>query len=133
MKEHRCPDCAETDVAKFHKDRSTPTGLNRLCKVCAHERRLLKQRLNPQREWRNSSNYHARKNAATPRWLRPAQLDEMGRMEESADRLTVQTGVKHAVDHIVPLVSLFHEGRRAGLLRPHTRSGGAGQWRQRQG
>jgi hypothetical protein len=50
-----------------------------------------------------SARRRARKSNATPTWLTPDHHAEMLRFYEEAARLTVETGVIHHVDHIVPL------------------------------
>lgn len=50
----------------------------------------------------NSKRRAAEKNA-TPPWLTKEHLAQMTRVYEDAERLTVETGVLHHVDHIVPL------------------------------
>lgn len=70
------------------------------------------KRLEYGREWRRAN--HARcialavkretvKRRATPSWLPKAQLEEMAAFYETATRLTRETGIRHDVDHIVPL------------------------------
>jgi 5-methylcytosine-specific restriction endonuclease McrA len=59
---------------------------------------------------RNSEAYkfrvRARRRAskqARPKWLTPEQRDEMNTMYKRARALTIETGILHHVDHIVPL------------------------------
>ena len=74
------------------------------------------KRLEQSKEWRKknpeqwrllqriaASKRKAFKIQATPNWLSIEQLDAIKRVYIEADRLTQQTGVKHEVDHIVPL------------------------------
>jgi hypothetical protein len=45
---------------------------------------------------------HAKKLSATPSWANPAKIEAV---YAEATRLTRETGIKHHVDHIVPLIS----------------------------
>ena len=51
----------------------------------------------------NAARYKARKNKATPVWLDAIQLAQIQEFYDIASCRTVQTGVPHHVDHIVPL------------------------------
>lgn len=60
---------------------------------------------------KGNTEYQSRKNAirrsahanATPRWLTAIQKAQMAEFYEISKAKTVQTGIKHHVDHIVPL------------------------------
>ena len=54
-----------------------------------------------------SGKNRAAKSRATPAWASPERIAEVYRL---ADRLTKETGVKHQVDHIVPLRSKIVSG-----------------------
>lgn len=47
--------------------------------------------------------YHAQKLQATPNWLTEDQLKEMDFIYNKSATITKETGIKHQVDHIVPL------------------------------
>ena len=53
----------------------------------------------------NESMREAQKLKATPKWLTKSQRDEIRSFYTEAKRLTLETGVLHHVDHIVPLRS----------------------------
>jgi hypothetical protein len=64
------------------------------------------------REWvknnRAVSNSHkakrrAKERSATPNWLTKEQIDAIKAIYSEAERLTQETGIRHEVDHIVPL------------------------------
>lgn len=65
------------------------------------------------KQWRNKNKalvclYQANRRAAiiqaTPKWLTIDDLDTMRSFYVEAQRLTFETGIKHHVDHIVPLL-----------------------------
>jgi len=51
--------------------------------------------------------YHAKRRAAkiqqTPSWLTKEHLDQILEFYKKAQRLSEETGIKHSVDHIIPL------------------------------
>ena len=47
--------------------------------------------------------YRARRLQATPSWLNKSQVDQMKEVYVSCKDVTLETGVEHHVDHIVPL------------------------------
>lgn len=69
----------------------------------ARERSRVSARKNPARRKAAKIKYEAKREAATPPWLTQAQWSEMNRYYEEARRLTRETGIRHEVDHIVPL------------------------------
>lgn len=101
-----CPDCGEASADRFHLDATKASGHCTYCKTCASARRLVRRERNPNREKRNSANYALRKNQSRPLWLNPAQIDELERFQERAERETIRTKIVHVVDHIVPLCGI---------------------------
>ena len=65
------------------------------------ERTLQWQRQNPAKTAAKNALRKARCLQATPEWV---DLKEIGQVYKEAHRLTKETGIKHEVDHIVPLV-----------------------------
>lgn len=57
-------------------------------------------RKNPARVKANKIKYETKRLVATPLW---ASLDEMNKIYEQAKMLTITTGIKHQVDHIIPI------------------------------
>lgn len=51
--------------------------------------------------WRAA--YRARKLQATPSWLNKSQMDQMKEIYVACRNVTLETGIEHHVDHIVPL------------------------------
>lgn len=95
------------------------------CVICDRERNLKSYHENPGvyreygKKWLqenrarvNSYNMarYAGLKRATPDWLSAAQQDEIVSFYEKAKQLTKQTGVKHEVDHIVPLKGVYVSG-----------------------
>lgn len=58
---------------------------------------------NPAKASQKSSRYTARKLRSQPRWLTVFHLAQIEEMYEVAIAVSCQTGIKHHVDHIVPL------------------------------
>lgn len=52
-----------------------------------------------------SAKRRAKKNSATPSWLTQTDTSKIKSIYKMANSLTKKTGIKHQVDHIVPLVS----------------------------
>lgn len=53
----------------------------------------------------NAAKRNAQKKRASPPWLTPKHWAQIKGFYDEAERLTQETGVKHEVDHIVPLVN----------------------------
>lgn len=110
--EKKCRDCNQVKSAKeFNRARSARDGLATYCKTCMRARWLKSNGPEHVREWYRNNRavataYVAKRRAlkvrATPAW---SDQQAIRRFYEEAHRLTVTTGVKHAVDHIVPLNS----------------------------
>lgn len=66
-------------------------------------RSRLSNRKNPARVKANKIKYETKRTAATPRWVTEAELQAMNELYERARALTRETGIRHQVDHIIPL------------------------------
>jgi 5-methylcytosine-specific restriction endonuclease McrA len=66
-------------------------------------RSKLSSRKNPARVKANKIKYETKRNSATPKWLTEACIETMNAIYEAARRLTLETGIKHQVDHIIPI------------------------------
>lgn len=66
-------------------------------------RSRLSARKNPARVKANKIKYEAKREVATPKWLRDEHWLQMNEFYEKARALTRETGVRHEVDHIVPI------------------------------
>jgi hypothetical protein len=101
-----CRDCGPKSASSFYRDSTKASGYCTYCKSCEESRRKARRQNNPDREKKNSANYGKRKVDARPKWLAPRDLDAIGRVYETAERMTVKHKIKHVVDHIVPLQGL---------------------------
>jgi 5-methylcytosine-specific restriction endonuclease McrA len=72
-------------------------------KEAQRERSRIANRNNPARVKAAKIRYEYRLTRATPEWLTDEQWTEMNAVYFKARRLTRRTGIKHQVDHIVPL------------------------------
>jgi 5-methylcytosine-specific restriction endonuclease McrA len=129
----RCTKCGETlPIADFHKDKSKFLGVRGECKQChakakqlrlqtpkgAKARRKSVKRYN-QTDKRKAvlATYQLRRKEmqalATPPW---APLHLIASIYAEAERLTVESGVKHEVHHIMPIMEF--EGLFVGLHVP---------------
>lgn len=54
--------------------------------------------------------YRAARRMATPSWLTPEHINEIRQVYEEARRLSLETGIPHEVDHIVPLAGKIVSG-----------------------
>lgn len=66
-------------------------------------RARLSNRKNPARVKANKIKYETKRLNATPKWLTQEDIDSMNDMYEKARILTLATGVKHQVDHVIPI------------------------------
>ena len=78
-------------------------GLRRYCKTCMvlQNKAFLKER--PGLANAKSAKYRALKLQRTPKWLSKAQYKEILGFYSRCREISDRTGVKHEVDHIVPL------------------------------
>lgn len=60
-------------------------------------------RNNPARIKANKIKYETKRDAATPPWLTDEHWNEMNAFYDKARRLTAEVGIRHEVDHIVPI------------------------------
>jgi hypothetical protein len=92
-----CKSCATPrPIEHFGKNRRFPDGLQRRCVFCCRA---------SSRRYRAAGTAQSRDRRA-PRRLRPSgEAKEIAAVHREARRLTRETGIAHAVDHIVPLVS----------------------------
>ena len=60
-------------------------------------------RKNPARVKANKIKYESKLSRATPRWLTEEDWKTMNALYEDARRLSKETGIKHQVDHIIPI------------------------------
>lgn len=126
-----CVSCKETkSVSEFSKDRSRKSGIQNKCKACysQYQRKWSKENRNTHNsvrnkwrqknidKWRSYLNKWRRDNSdlnasyvaarrassikATPLW---ADRQRIKSIYAKAKELTLLTGIKHSVDHIVPL------------------------------
>ena len=113
-----CPICnIDKPLSEYYPHATHSSGRSYECKQChldkAKEyRERNKEKLKEKRreylsgKGRDPEILKVRKNKPNmyrPKWLSPAQLVEIERVRFRAIELTILTGVKHVVDHIVPL------------------------------
>lgn len=73
-------------------------------KLAAARRRAREcNRRNPARIKANKIRYESQLKRATPAWLTKEDWKAMNAFYEEAKRLTLETGLRHEVDHIIPL------------------------------
>jgi hypothetical protein len=71
------------------------------------------KKLNPSKNAKNSSAKRAKKLQATPSWLTAIHHAQIQEMYDVAVAKTIQTGIKHHVDHIFPLQGKNFSGLHA--------------------
>ena len=54
--------------------------------------------------------YRASKLSATPEWLTDTHIDEMQNLYKECEEISIDTGIKHHVDHIIPLQGKLVKG-----------------------
>lgn len=129
----RCTKCGETlPIAEFHKDKRRPLGVNSQCKKCRRQitikrhsttkgaklRRKSVKRYNRSDKRRAAiHSYSVRRREmqtlATPPW---SPLHAIAAVYSEAERLTLESGIKHEVHHIMPIMEF--EGLFVGLHVP---------------
>lgn len=98
-----CTKCNEKKLtSEFHRNKTQTSGLSSCCKDCASKSTLKYIKENPAKDAARAASRRARKVMATPRWAKTNTIDEL---YLEANELTKTTGVRHSVDHIVPLNS----------------------------
>lgn len=98
VSEKVCPTCNESKPSRlFGRDGSRPDGLSSQCKRC---RNVEYKRKNAGRVIEQTTYRKRHIRMATPRWV---SRDEIRAFYDSAAALSNGTGIKHHVDHIVPL------------------------------
>lgn len=111
-----CLKCGEVkEVSLFYKRNSKPHSY---CKQCCDKKSIEWRSKNREKERTRSSNnrfknpdiacsYVAKRRSlklqATPKWLTEDDFKQIRSIYKQAHTLTKQTGVKHHVDHIIPL------------------------------
>jgi len=112
----------EKNISLFSKNRARKDGLHPSCKECKNKGNAKYHSKNRDKEAQYSRQYYkkiakfevekrreltarrrARKLSATPKWLSVQQLQEIKKKYALATMLTQNSGIVHAVDHIVPL------------------------------
>lgn len=74
-------------------------------------RSRLSNRKNPARVKANKIKYETKRKLATPPWVTDEDMREMNAVYEKARWLTRITGIRHQVDHIIPI-----QGKRVSGL-----------------
>lgn len=115
-----CSNCNETkDLTEFYKDGKAKDKLTHRCKSCIKEQCLLYSKSSAGKATRSDYNKkwskinahkknascrarQAQKLMAVPKWT---SLLELKKFYKLAKELESKTGIRHEVDHIVPLVS----------------------------
>lgn len=120
-----CNKChTEKPVAEFRKCRVNKDGLRHDCKVCQSKADKVYRQLNKERKLELSRAYTLRNKdkvlAKTRKYqaaklnkmpnLPPEDLEKIKEIYAEARRITLETGVPHEVDHIVPLQGKEKQG-----------------------
>lgn len=88
--------CALLEKITVHRTPESKLAAKRAAsRKCAHK--------NPARMKAHKIKYEAQRAKATPPWLTSEQWAEMNAIYEKARKLTLETGIRHEVDHIHPL------------------------------
>lgn len=66
-------------------------------------RSRLSNRKNPARVKANKIKYETKRNSATPKWITDDDMIAMNEIYKEARKLTRKTGIRHEVDHIIPI------------------------------
>lgn len=98
----RCAVCADIlSLDSFCKNTSEAIGYNSKCRKCVAElRKLEAPKINELTAKRRASKFQA-----TPKWLTKKQRSDILAFYKKAKQLETKTGVKHNVDHIIPIQS----------------------------
>ncbi|MHA2062798.1 MAG: HNH endonuclease signature motif containing protein [Candidatus Thorarchaeota archaeon] len=103
-----CPDCKRAlRGADYYSAPRNLDGLSTRCKECHNSRgreygRVYRKR-NRAKLTALEMKRTARKLSATPSWLSERQIKEIEGFYVLARKQTIETGIKHEVDHIIPL------------------------------
>ena len=116
-----CTTCDQTlPISDYHKAKWAHLGINTVCKACSNQKTKVWRSENKEKNAELQKRYRlanpdkgrervrrrqAAKLQATPSWLSETHISEMVLFYTEARQKTVETGVKHEVDHIIPLIS----------------------------
>ena len=116
-----CTECEDTlPISNYHKAKWAYLGTNTVCKGCVNGKTKKWRSENKQKNAELQKRYRiknpdkgrervrrrqAAKLHATPNWLSEKHISAMVQFYIEARRTTLETGVKHEVDHIIPLIS----------------------------
>ena len=126
----RCKECRAKQNLKWHQENTIRAKTNRAKYYASHleQEKLQAQnwreenrdrhslnnklwkKLNPSMNTKNSSAKRAKKLQATPNWLTAIHHAQIQEIYDVAAAITVQTGIKHHVDHIFPLQGVNFSG-----------------------
>lgn len=93
-----CPQCKENKLIYAFKKKPNGTHAKK-CRDCAPIKLKKEKKL-------SAANAIAsiKRGFRTPKWLSEEQIEQIGDFYVEAQRLSKATGIKHSVDHIIPLL-----------------------------
>ena len=109
-KESRCKECDKIKSKRVYNKRKKAHLAK--CKIYSktdkskESNRARSKKWNKDNPAKNSARtmlYYARKIKATPKWITKEQLKEIELIYIESQKKTKETGIKHHVDHIIPL------------------------------
>lgn len=112
-----CSKCGTfKDISEFYDEKRRPCAKVSECKECIKKSRILYNQNNPDkrklankkyRESKSMSFYTTKRVAdkirRTPKWLSEEHLENIKNIYIKAKTISIETGVPHEVDHIIPL------------------------------
>lgn len=90
---HKCKERKVETATKWIKN--NPEKYKEYAKKCYEN--------NKAKAFAHSAKYRARKRNAVPKWLDDSMIEQIESFFNLAKQKTIETGIKHEVDHIIPL------------------------------
>jgi 5-methylcytosine-specific restriction endonuclease McrA len=120
-----CSKCGSNDWRQYHNFTKGREFFNIRCHPC----KIQEQHDNRDSYKARSAKRREAEKTATPRWLTKQQLADIKQFYITANRLTEATGIKHQVDHIIPIQNELVCGLRVPWnLQVVTAKSNASKW-----
>ena len=102
--ERKCSRCNTIkNVEEFAKTKTVKCGIISTCRKCMNEHSYEYARKNKDKKRALTAKRRAKRNLASPHWLTEDHFNEIKKFYSLAEAAFKDTGIKHDVDHIIPI------------------------------
>ena len=95
--EYKCKACIQAKRKEYTKTNYEGVRESNRKAVSKHQKKY------PERNNAKWAKYQANKKQAVPKWVDTAELSKIRSLYKTARKMTKLTGVRHEVDHVIPL------------------------------